>query len=48
MTMANIPNPVTYYSDYGYVEVDKAEMTSESQMVTFNKRVDILTGKLNV
>jgi hypothetical protein len=43
-----IANPVTFYSPYGYLEVDKNEYESDKLLIHFNKRGYNMYGSLNV
>lgn len=40
-------NPVIYYSEYGYVEVDKNEMKNEDPLIAFKSKAKF-EGKINV
>jgi hypothetical protein len=48
MINVDVPSPTIFYSSYGYVEVDKNELNSDSIIVSFNKKTHNLTGKINV
>jgi hypothetical protein len=43
-----IANPVTFYSLYGYLEVDRNEFESDKMMVGFIKPGRNMYGTLNV
>ena len=49
MTNLNIPNPVTFYSAYGYIQVNKNEFSDENMtMIPFVKSSQNMTGKIKV
>jgi hypothetical protein len=38
----------TYYTCYGYIQIDKNELASGSQVVPFTGLTNSLTGSINV
>jgi len=49
MTNLSIPNPVTFYSTYGYIQVNKNEFSDENMsMISFIKSSHNMTGKIKV
>jgi hypothetical protein len=49
MKNIDIPNPVSYYSPYGYIQVDKTEYSdTDKSMIAFTKKNQNITGRLKV
>lgn len=49
MKNIDIQNPITYYSPYGYIQVDKNEyFYPDTNMVTFHKPMQKMIGTLKV
>lgn len=49
--MINVDNPIptTYYSVYGYIEVDKNEVNNQELiLVSFVRKLHKMTGRVNV
>jgi hypothetical protein len=43
-----IPNPITLYSPYGYIDVDINELKSNVNLLKFHKNINCLYGRINV
>jgi len=49
MKNLEIINPVTYYSHYGYIQVDQIEhLDTEKTMVSFTKKNHHMNGRIRV
>lgn len=49
MKNLEITNPVTYYSPYGYIQVDENEYSdTEKTMISFTKNNHQMTGSIKV
>ena len=48
MSDEKIINIHTYYSPYGYVEVNKDEFSNDNILIPFKKNANLLIGSINV
>ena len=49
MINLEIINPITYYSPYGYIQVERNEYSEvDKSMIAFGKKSHKMTGKLKV
>jgi hypothetical protein len=49
MINTEIQNTTICYSPYGYIEVDKNELTNNDiQLINFTKKINKISGRINV
>ena len=48
MSNERIINYTTYYSPYGYVEVNRDELSNDKILISFTKNTNSLIGSINV
>ncbi len=49
MNNYDLTNPITFFSPYGYVDVDKADfLDSQKDITTFVKKAHKMNGKIKV